>query len=329
MDKPTTGTSSAPTLFSLSDLVDSGEAVPSYQPGVFELPSPLPDGWRRLRFIDEDFFRWPGDSKPEGYGELGLATVRLLSSGKADDEIEEIIAEYSRLDSDDCPRITEHDRIEARRRLTEVYGEAEADRLLKVLEEAPTYIGPIAFDDAVELARHWLKDWPGSVDNEALRDWLVASFFTFAGGHQPPLVDGNTYRFLDTDTNLHAVRLDENIVAQCIEKAASSRIHHDALHKAGVLLLRRNWQRLGDVLSGWIADDWEGSLPSCRKRPKGSNALRDRAIVAAIKRLEAEGMTVSRNASSRPISACDAIAKATNMRVTYEAALSVWKSRER
>ena len=321
MDKPTTGTSSAPAL---DDLVDSGEAVPGYQPGVFILSSsPLPDGWRRLCFIDEDFFRWPGDCKPEGYGEIGLASVRLLSSGKADDEIDEIIAEY-------CPRITEHDRIEARRRLTEGYGEAEANRLLEVLEEAPAYRGPIAFDDAVELARHWLGGWSGSVDVEALRDWLVASFFTFAGGHQPPLVAGNTYRFLDTDTNLHAVRLDENIVAQCIEKAASSRIHHDALRKAGDLLLRRNRRLLCDALSEWIADDWAGSLPRCRTRPKGNNALRDRAIVAAIERLVAEGMSVSRNATSSPsFAACDAIERATNRRVTYEAALSVWKKRER
>ena len=189
--------------------------------------------------------------------------------------------------------------------------------------------GPIAFDDAVELAGHWLKDWPGTVNFEDLRDWLVASFFTIAGGHQPPLVDGDTYRLLDKDTNLDAVRLDENVVAQCIEKAASSGIHHDALRKAGVLLLR-NGQLLGDALSRWVAADYEGSLPRCRKLPKGKNALRDRAIVATIKRLEAEGMNATRNAtSSRPISACDAIASATNERVTYEAAVSAWKNRAR
>ena len=85
------------------------QMLPDYQPGVFQLFTELPDGWRRLRFIDVDLFRWPGDSKPEGYGELTLETVRWK-----------------------------------RKRIGK----------------------PINCDDAVSIARHWLADWPGSVDFE-------------------------------------------------------------------------------------------------------------------------------------------------------------------
>ena len=229
----------------------------------------MPDGWHRLRFIDVDFFRWPGDSKPEGYPELGLKTVRFQ-----------------------------------RKRIGQ----------------------PINFDDAVRIACHWLADWPGSVDFEDLRDWLVASFFTIAGGHQPPLVNGDTYRFIDRNTKLRAVRLDENVVGRCIEKAASSNVHHEALRKAGDLILRRNPLRLGGALRGWIADDMAGSLPRCGGRPPGKNALRDRAIIAVIERLEAEGMSATCNEASLPKSACDAIAEATNERVTYAAARDVWRN---
>ena len=266
-------TCSAPTL---DDLIAAGEVLRGYQPGVFNLVRELEDGWRRLRFIDVDFFRWPGDSKPDGYPEVGLATASL-------------------------------------------YGE-ERKRLGQ----------PFDFNDAVRIACHWLKYWPGSVKNfEDLRDWLVASFFTIAGGHQPPLVDGDTYRFIDRNTKLRAVRLDENVVGRCIEKAASSGVHHEALHKAGELILRRNRRRLGGALSGWIADDMAGSLPRCQKRPAGKNALRDRAIVAAIERLEAEGMSATRNEASLPNSACDVIEEATNGRVTFAMAESVWKKWKR
>ena len=257
-------TCSAPTL---GDLVLAGEVLPGHQPGVFKFVR-VPDGWRRLRFIDVDFFRWPGDSKPEGYPELGLKTVRFQ-----------------------------------RKRIGQ----------------------SINRDDAVRIARHWLADWRGSVDFEDLRDWLVASFFTIAGGHQPPLVNGDTYRFIDRNTKLRAVWLDENVVGRCIEKAASSNVHHEALDKAGELIRRRNPRRLGGALSGWIAE----SLPRCQKRPAGKNALRDRAIVATVKRLEAEDMFATRGVGSKTYSACDAIAEATNGRVTFAMAESVWKKWKR
>ena len=300
----------------LDEGIADGEVLPGYQPGVFTFVR-VPDGWRRLRFIDVDFFRWPGDSKPEGYPEVGLATARWY-------------------------------REERKKRLGQPFDfGAEIAQIAELLEVTPEVVEgwietrPVMeagrwtggnpkplkfeFEDAVRIARHWLADWPGSVDFEDLRDWLVASFFTIAGGHQPPLVNGDTYRFIDRNTKLRAVRLDENVVGRCIEKAASSGVHHEALHKAVELLLR-NRQPLGDALSGWTADYVAGLLPRCRKRPEGKNALRDRAIVAAIERLVAEGMKATRNEVSRRNSACDAIAEATGGRVTYDAARDVWKA---
>ncbi len=267
MDKSTGSPSLTDMLFGAR----TEQWLPGYAPGLFHLFTELPDGWRRLRFIDVNLFRWPGDSEPErygGYGELTLETVRWK-----------------------------------RKRIGR----------------------PINPDDAVSIARHWLAHWPGSVDFEGLRDWLVASFFTIAGGHQPPLVAGDTYRFIDRNTKLRAVWLDENVVGRCIEKAASSRVHREALRKAGELILRTNPRRLGGALRGWIADDMAGSLPRRGKRSKGGNALRDRAIVAAVRRLEAEGMCATRNDASLPNSACDAIEKATGKRVTYAAARDVWR----
>ena len=309
MGKPTTfDTSLVPTL---DDLVESGEAVPNYQPGVFSL---LPAGWRPLR-IDPEGLYWPGDSKPEGYGEVGLETARFLSSGESP-VVDEILAEYWRLDSDDYPRITEHERIEAHR-LTEVLGEAPARR------------GRIAFDDAVELARHWLKGWPGSVDFEDLRDWLVASFFTLAiagdGEDSPRFADGSAYIPVTLDMLPPGLALDEDFVRQCTEKAASSRIHHDALRTVADIL-RRAWLLTGagayDVLEAASK-----AVAGKRGRRPYTNTLRNRAIVATIKRLEAEGMTATRNDVSRPRSACDAVAEAFNL--SYNRVLTIWKKRPR
>ena len=320
MGKPTTfDTSLVPTL---DDLVESGEAVPNYQPGVFSL---LPAGWRPLR-IDPEGLYWPGDSKPEGYGEVGLETARFLSSGGSP-VVDEILAEYWRLDSDDCPRMTEHERIEAHHRLTEVLGEAEAYRLVEALGEAPACRGRIAFDDAVELARHWLKDWPGSVDFEDLRDWLVASFFTLAiagdGEDSPRFADGSAYIPVTPDMLPPGLALNEDFVRQCTEKAASSRIHHDALRTVAEILLRAR------LLTGAydVLEAASKAVASKRGRRPYTNTLRDRAIVATIERLEAEGMTATRNDVSRPRSACDAVAEAFNL--SYNRILEIWKNSRR
>ena len=261
MGKPTTFTSLIPTL---DDLVKSGEVVPDYQPGVFSL---LLAGWRPLRFDPESLY-WPGDSEPEGYGEVGLETARWRASRR-----------------------------------------------------------PITFDDAVELARHWPKDWPGSVDFEDLRDWLVARFFTLAiagdGEDSPHFAGGSAYIPVTPDMLPPGLALNEDFVRQCTEKAASSPIHHDALRTVAAILLRaRQLTGAYDVLEAASK-----AVTGKRGRRPYTNTLRDRAIVAAIKRLEAEGMTATRNDVSRPRSACDAVAEAFNL--SYNRVLEIWKNSRR
>ena len=265
MDKPTTLTSLAPTL---NDLCESGEAVPNYQPGVFCLHSP---GWRELRIDPEDLY-WPGDSEPEGFGELGLAMVRL-----------------------------------------------NADKR-----------GPIAFDDAVELARHCLYFCPDSECERELHDWLVSSFFTLAfagdGEDSPYFANGPAYIPVTPEMLPAGLALNEAAVRWCIQKAASSRIHHDALRKAAAILLRV--RRLTGALADWAADVLEPASRApdgVRGRRPWVNTLRDKAIVATIERLEAEGMAATRNEASKPESACDAVAEAINL--SYKGVLDVWKKR--
>ena len=266
MDKPTTGTSRAPTL---SDLVDSGEAVPSYQPGVHLY---RPFGWRDLRIVPEGLY-WPGDSKPEGFGEVGLATVRWYADKR----------------------------------------------------------GPIAFDDAVELARrHCPYFRPDSECERELHDWLVSSFFTLAfagdGEDSPCFANGPAYIPVTPEMLPAGLALNEAAVRWCIQKAASSRIHHDALRKAAMILLRA--RRLTGALADWAADVLEPASRApdgTRGRRPWVNTLRDKAIVATIDRLEAEGLTATRNEVSAPISACDAVAKAINL--SFQGVLDVWKKR--
>lgn len=307
MGKPTTfDTSLVPTL---GDSVESGEAVPDYQPGVFYL---LPSGWRPLR-IDPIVLYWPGDSEPEGYGEVGVETARFLSSGESP-VADAILAEYGRPDSDDCLRITEHERIEAQR-LTEVFGEAEPIR------------GTISFNDAVELARHWLGDWPGSVKSEDVRDWLVARFFMLTilsdGEDSPHFADGSAYIPVTPDMLPPGLALNEAVVRRCIEKAESSRIHHEALREVASILLRA--QQLTGALDVLEAA-WR-EVAGERGRRSYADTLRNRAIVAAIKRLVAEGMTATRNDVSPPLSACDAVTMASNL--SYHRVLEIWKNRPR
>ena len=286
MGKPTASTFHVPTRED-----ESGEAVPPQQPGVITVypgdegvivlgrPAPThqpcvytvyPRGWRYLR-IDPEGLYWPGDSKPEGFGEVGLAPERWYADKR----------------------------------------------------------GPIAFDDAVELARHCLYFRPDPERERELHDWLVSSFFTLAfagdGEDSPCFANGSAYIPVTPEMLPAGLALNEAAVTRCIQKAASSRIHHDALRKAAAILLRA---RLTGALADWAADVLEPASRAPdgeRGRRPWVNTLRNKAIVATIERLEAEGLTATRNEVSAPISACDAVAKAINL--SYKGVLDVWKKR--
>ena len=121
---------------------------------------------------------------------------------------------------------------------------------------------------------------------------------------------------------------DEATIAQYIERAASCPDHWDAL-EAAVKVLRQFGQPPGDALTGWLVE--RGDKPDGRKAAKApAKALRNHAIIEAVQALERCGMKATRHTQfTKPFSACDAIERATNGRVTYEAARAVWKNRVR
>lgn len=246
-------------------------------------------GWRLLRIEPTEGLYWPGDSKPAGYGEIGLETVRFLATGKS--------------------------------RFGDWTGRAPCR--------------PRGFDEAVEFAKahlsHFLPDPEGA---RKLRGWLVARFFTVAmagAGEASPYFGGDRfYRPVSADMLPPGLALDESFVERCIEKAASSRPHYDALRESAAVLLRAG--RLDGALADWAADvlvEPDSRRPSGRRGPQPwTNKLRDKAIIATIERLEAEGMTVTRNEVSAPKSACDAVAKALP-RMSYDGVLKIWGNRRR
>ena len=192
--------------------------------------------------------------------------------------------------------------------------------------------GPISFEDAVKLAEaHLSPFWPDSPEEvkRELRAWLVARFFTRA---MPGADFGcpSFYRPVAPDLLPPGGALDEAFVGPCIEKAASSRPHYDALREAAAVLLRA--RRLDGALVDWAADILHPEAKTAAGnpgRPGWTNTLRDKAIVACIARLEAEGSTATRNeASERQESACDAVAK-TLPRMSYGRVLKIWKKRRR
>lgn len=212
------------------------------------------------------------------------------------------------------------------------YGEIGLDRFRKLRR------GPIAFDDAVELAKAHLSahlSWfrPDPEGARELLGWLVARFFTVAmagaGEASPDFGGDRFYRPVAPDMLPPGLALDESFVERCIEKAASSRPNYDALRESAAVLLRA--RRLDGALADWAADVLEepdSRRPSGRRGPQPwTNKLRDKAIIATIERLEAEGMTVTRNEISARKSACDAVAKALPR--SYAGVATIWGNRRR
>ena len=124
---------------------------------------------------------------------------------------------------------------------------------------------------------------------------------------------------------------DEATIAAYIERAASSPDHWDALEVA-VKVLRQCGQPLGDALTDWFVQ--RGNRPDGRKAKKTpANALRNHAIIEAVRALERCGIPPTRNRDKRwlarahgwegaidsgynPPSGCAIVAKAFGMPAT-------------
>lgn len=117
----------------------------------------------------------------------------------------------------------------------------------------------------------------------------------------------------------------EHTIREYIERAASRPAHWDALVNV-VDVLTKCRQPLGDALTDWFVQ--RGNRPDGRKAAKTTaKALRNHAIIAAVRALERCGMKATRNEVSIPNSACDAVAKAFFL--TYDTVRGIWKNRLR
>ena len=113
----------------------------------------------------------------------------------------------------------------------------------------------------------------------------------------------------------------EDTIKDYIQCAASGADHWDALTKAAAMLLRSR-QPLGDALSVWKAGG-QTKRPDGRKVTRGRRkALRNSAIIEAIRALERCGRTATRNDESARNSACDAVAEAFGL--SYESIRKIW-----
>ena len=175
---------------------------------------------------------------------------------------------------------------------------------------------PISHDGAEQIARWCLHFRSAPEHKTELHDWLVSSFFTIAGEKAPRFANGLTYMRVNADSVHLAGILDEAVVKPCIEKAESSHVHFKALREAAKIL-RHNGQPLGNALTDWAVDAFLESDPPRGKSGRLRLTLRDRAIVATIERLLAEGLKVTNSVT----------AVADAMSVDYETISKVWKAR--
>lgn len=89
------------------------------------------------------------------------------------------------------------------------------------------------------------------------------------------------------------------------------------------------------ALKNWRQQSFLGQFvppPRPRGRHKSNNYFRDRAICTSITRLKSVGFSVTRNKSSKTVSACDVLLAALTRKganITFDAVEQVWMQRDR
>ena len=117
-----------------------------------------------------------------------------------------------------------------------------------------------------------------------------------------------------------------------IEEAQSSPLDVKALEEA-FRYLRRSGKPIPSELREWVDDCFDGSraLPEPKVgRSRYTNEVRNRLIIKTVQSLVICGLTATRNETSPPESACDAVSAALNahgMKLSYAGVVKVWQSR--
>ena len=117
----------------------------------------------------------------------------------------------------------------------------------------------------------------------------------------------------------------ENTIREYIERAASCPDHWDALACVADVLTKCR-QPLGDALGAWSVEALRGrKRPDARKaRSTPANALRNHAIIMAVRALERCGMKAM-SSDREPGPACDVVAEVFGLQA--KTVLNIWKSR--
>ena len=164
----------------------------------------------------------------------------------------------------------------------------------------------------------WLCQWLGWRRENFVREYLSFDRFTLpdiatSNDIYLRLVDGDDSAIKNSRPEPGAIPVvlapNEDTIAQCIEKAASSADDWDALVRTAAML-REHRQPFGDALTDWLIE----AAGRKTKRPKGTTTakrpkeLRNFAIREAIKALERCGMTAMTD-EREPGSACVVCAK--------------------
>ena len=165
----------------------------------------------------------------------------------------------------------------------------------------------------------------------------------FDGGRFAFITDPGSYREQPEPESIPVVPApDEAAIAEYIERAASCPDHWDALEVAGKVLCQFG-QPLGDALTDWVVQ--RGNRPKGSKAAKApANALRNHAIIEAIRALERCGIPPTRNRDKRwrarahgwegeidpdynPPSGCAIVAEAFGNGLTERACAAIWEKR--
>ena len=117
------------------------------------------------------------------------------------------------------------------------------------------------------------------------------------------------------DYEMQAVKAlgDESVLQTVIQQSSAKKLAFDAL-KACIASLRRDKRPIPDALEAWALDVGEGSHSRPHRGREQTTEVRDAVISRTVHILTQCGLSKTRNETSLPHSACDAVGQVLGMR---------------